>query len=76
MHPTCCPSLHLTYICAVCAYANNQHDLSELDVEELEQTPFARAMQLSKVIMSQFMDKVYMVSGILEDGLFMRLGFA
>ena len=30
------------------AYANNQHDLSELKVESLEATPFARAMRMSR----------------------------
>ena len=33
----------------VCAYANNQHDLSELDVEDPRLTPFFKAMQLSEV---------------------------
>ena len=30
----------------VCAYANNQHDLSELDVKDPRDTPFFKAMQL------------------------------
>ena len=30
----------------ICAYANNQHDLSELDVKDPRDTPFFKAMQL------------------------------